>query len=103
MNIINPSPRKSWNSSSQSCYPRVCALQVLYKEHMAKGTPTPLTPEMERAKRNQENISSVGETQRMNISPLKSSLGRIWNHREFFKAFCSIECFSDDLGLLGGF
>uniref|UniRef100_A0A8C5NMW5 Nebulin n=1 Tax=Junco hyemalis TaxID=40217 RepID=A0A8C5NMW5_JUNHY len=69
------STRSSWDSSS------LClCLQVLYKEHMAKGTPTPLTPEMERAKRNQENISSVGETQ----EPLKPSLGqerlgRIWN------------------------
>jgi hypothetical protein len=26
---------------------------------MRKATPTPVTPEMERAKRNQENISSV--------------------------------------------
>uniref|UniRef100_A0A8C5U6A1 Nebulin n=1 Tax=Malurus cyaneus samueli TaxID=2593467 RepID=A0A8C5U6A1_9PASS len=49
-------PKNSWNCFKLSC---ICALQVLYKEHMAKGTPTPLTPEMERAKRNQENISSV--------------------------------------------
>uniref|UniRef100_A0A8C3C963 Uncharacterized protein n=1 Tax=Cairina moschata TaxID=8855 RepID=A0A8C3C963_CAIMO len=27
--------------------------------YFSKGTPTPMTPEMERAKRNQENISSV--------------------------------------------
>uniref|UniRef100_A0A8C3S0Y8 Nebulin n=3 Tax=Chelydra serpentina TaxID=8475 RepID=A0A8C3S0Y8_CHESE len=33
--------------------------QVLYKEHVGKATPTPVTPEMERVKRNQEHISSV--------------------------------------------
>uniref|UniRef100_G1LQ52 Nebulin n=1 Tax=Ailuropoda melanoleuca TaxID=9646 RepID=G1LQ52_AILME len=33
--------------------------QVLYKENMGKGTPIPVTPEMERVKHNQENISSV--------------------------------------------
>lgn len=33
--------------------------QVLYKENMGKGTPLPVTPEMERVKHNQENISSV--------------------------------------------
>jgi nebulin len=32
---------------------------VLYKENMGKGTPLPVTPEMERVKHNQENISSV--------------------------------------------
>uniref|UniRef100_A0A452T433 Nebulin n=1 Tax=Ursus maritimus TaxID=29073 RepID=A0A452T433_URSMA len=32
---------------------------VLYKENMGKGTPIPVTPEMERVKHNQENISSV--------------------------------------------
>jgi len=32
---------------------------VLYKENMGKGTPLPVTPEMERIKHNQENISSV--------------------------------------------
>lgn len=30
-----------------------------YKENSGKATPTPVTPEMERVKRNQENISSV--------------------------------------------
>ena len=34
-------------------------VQVLYKENMGKGTPLPVTPEMERIKHNQENISSV--------------------------------------------
>uniref|UniRef100_A0A452HSE9 SH3 domain-containing protein n=1 Tax=Gopherus agassizii TaxID=38772 RepID=A0A452HSE9_9SAUR len=34
-------------------------LEVLYKEHVGKATPTPVTPEMERVKRNQEHISSV--------------------------------------------
>lgn len=34
-------------------------LQVLYKENIGKATPTPVTPEMERVKRNQEIISSV--------------------------------------------
>uniref|UniRef100_A0A2K5LX15 Nebulin n=1 Tax=Cercocebus atys TaxID=9531 RepID=A0A2K5LX15_CERAT len=34
-------------------------LSVLYKENMGKGTPLPVTPEMERVKHNQENISSV--------------------------------------------
>uniref|UniRef100_A0A670Z4A9 Nebulin n=1 Tax=Pseudonaja textilis TaxID=8673 RepID=A0A670Z4A9_PSETE len=33
--------------------------QVLYKENVGKATPTPVTPEMERVKRNQEHISSV--------------------------------------------
>uniref|UniRef100_A0A8C0ZGL2 Nebulin n=1 Tax=Cyanistes caeruleus TaxID=156563 RepID=A0A8C0ZGL2_CYACU len=33
--------------------------QVLYKENIGKATPTPVTPEMERVKRNQEIISSV--------------------------------------------
>ena len=33
--------------------------QVLYKENMGKGTPIPVTPEMERVKHNQENLSSV--------------------------------------------
>uniref|UniRef100_A0A663EY72 Nebulin n=1 Tax=Aquila chrysaetos chrysaetos TaxID=223781 RepID=A0A663EY72_AQUCH len=32
---------------------------VLYKENIGKATPTPVTPEMERVKRNQEIISSV--------------------------------------------
>lgn len=34
-------------------------LQVFYKDSSAKGTPVVFTPEMERVKRNQENISSV--------------------------------------------
>ena len=33
--------------------------QILYKENLSKGTPLPVTPEMERVKRNQENFSSV--------------------------------------------
>ena len=33
--------------------------QVLYKENMGKGTPLAVTPEMERVKHNQENISTV--------------------------------------------
>uniref|UniRef100_A0A663NAR5 Uncharacterized protein n=1 Tax=Athene cunicularia TaxID=194338 RepID=A0A663NAR5_ATHCN len=48
--------------------------QVLYKEHLAKGTPTPMTPEMERAKRNQENISSVCSVQPVNENTLKSNI-----------------------------
>lgn len=32
---------------------------MLYKENLGKATPTPITPEMERVKRNQENFSSV--------------------------------------------
>ncbi|POI23027.1 hypothetical protein CIB84_013225, partial [Bambusicola thoracicus] len=32
---------------------------VLYKESVGTGTPTPITPEMERVKRNQEICSSV--------------------------------------------
>lgn len=36
-----------------------CPSQVLYKEGLGTGTPTPVTPDMERVKRNQENISSV--------------------------------------------
>lgn len=35
------------------------ATQVLYKEGLGIGTPVPVTPEMERVKRNQENFSSV--------------------------------------------
>lgn len=41
---------------------------------MAKGTPTPMTPEMERAKRNQENISSVCSIQPINENILKSNI-----------------------------
>lgn len=37
--------------------------QVLYKENMGKGTPLPVTPEMERVKHNQENFSSVFKKQ----------------------------------------
>lgn len=37
----------------------VVVVQVLYKESVGTGTPTPVTPEMERVKRNQENFSSV--------------------------------------------
>lgn len=33
--------------------------QVLYKESAGQATPTPVTPEMERVRRNQEQISSV--------------------------------------------
>ena len=36
-----------------------CCPQVLYKENVGMGTPTPVTPEMERVKRNQEHVSSV--------------------------------------------
>lgn len=36
-----------------------CIPQVLYKENLGRATPTPITPEMERVKRNQEQISSV--------------------------------------------
>lgn len=36
-----------------------CVIQVLYKENLGKGTPIPITPEMERVKHNQENFSSV--------------------------------------------
>lgn len=36
-----------------------CTSQVLYKEGLGTGIPTLVTPEMERVKRNQENISSV--------------------------------------------
>ncbi|POI19999.1 hypothetical protein CIB84_016255, partial [Bambusicola thoracicus] len=32
---------------------------VLYKEDVGMGTPTPVTPEIERVKRNQEHVSSV--------------------------------------------
>lgn len=34
-------------------------IQVLYKENLGTGTPIPITPEMERVKQNQENLSSV--------------------------------------------
>jgi len=33
--------------------------QVLYREDLGRATPTPVTPEIERVKRNQENFSSV--------------------------------------------
>ena len=36
-----------------------CISQVLYKENLGTGTPTAITPEMERVRRNQENFSSV--------------------------------------------
>ena len=36
-----------------------CCPQVLYKENVGMGTPTPVTPEIERVKRNQEHVSSV--------------------------------------------
>lgn len=39
-----------------------CTSQVLYKEGLGTGIPTPVTPEMERVKRNQEQISSVLKT-----------------------------------------
>uniref|UniRef100_A0A8D1U904 Uncharacterized protein n=1 Tax=Sus scrofa TaxID=9823 RepID=A0A8D1U904_PIG len=38
---------------------RTTSQNILYKENVGKGTPTPVTPEMQRVKRNQENISSV--------------------------------------------
>lgn len=44
---------------SQGCSDPACVPQVLYKEELGTGTPTPVTPEMERVKRNQEQISSV--------------------------------------------
>lgn len=31
----------------------------MYKENLGTGIPTPVTPEIERVKRNQENFSSV--------------------------------------------
>lgn len=34
---------------------------MLYKENLGTGTPIPITPEMERVKHNQENLSSVLE------------------------------------------
>lgn len=37
----------------------VLCTQILYKENLSKGTPLPVTPEMERVKLNQENFSSV--------------------------------------------
>uniref|UniRef100_A0A8C4VEY5 Nebulin n=1 Tax=Falco tinnunculus TaxID=100819 RepID=A0A8C4VEY5_FALTI len=46
---------------SRKSLPYCCHVtpQVLYKEDLGTGTPTPVTPEIERVKRNQENFSSV--------------------------------------------
>uniref|UniRef100_A0A493U3V2 Uncharacterized protein n=1 Tax=Anas platyrhynchos platyrhynchos TaxID=8840 RepID=A0A493U3V2_ANAPP len=46
---------------------------VLYKEDLGTGTPIPVTPEVERVKRNQEHISSVfcGGKDVFPLTPLK--------------------------------
>lgn len=47
------------NNGSRLIWLLVLYTQILYKENLSKGTPVPVTPEMERVKRNQENFSSV--------------------------------------------
>lgn len=46
---------------------RFLVVQVLYKESVGTGTPTPVTPEMERVKRNQEICSSVFCQEKKNL------------------------------------
>lgn len=50
--------------------------QVLYKEDLGTGTPIPVTPEVERVKRNQEQLSSVlgGGQAVLPLTPLKQLL-----------------------------
>lgn len=47
------------NNGSRLIWLLVLCTQILYKENLSKGTPLPVTPEMERVRRNQENFSSV--------------------------------------------
>lgn len=57
-----PLEQADWVSLSAAViwfWPLLVAVQVLYRESVGTGTPTPVTPEMERVKRSQEICSSV--------------------------------------------
>lgn len=50
--------REKWTDRS-FCSGCFLIIQVLYKENLGTGIPIPITPEMQRVKHNQENLSSV--------------------------------------------
>uniref|UniRef100_A0A2K5XZ44 Nebulin n=1 Tax=Mandrillus leucophaeus TaxID=9568 RepID=A0A2K5XZ44_MANLE len=50
--------REKWTDYS-FCSGCFLIIQVLYKENLGTGIPIPITPEMQRVKHNQENLSSV--------------------------------------------
>uniref|UniRef100_A0A8B9ZYR3 Nebulin n=1 Tax=Anas zonorhyncha TaxID=75864 RepID=A0A8B9ZYR3_9AVES len=64
-------------------------LFVLYKEGLGTGIPTPVTPEMERVKRNQENISSVLYKEGLGIGtpvPVTPEMERVKRNQENFSS-----------------
>uniref|UniRef100_A0A8C0V4L4 Nebulin n=1 Tax=Cyanistes caeruleus TaxID=156563 RepID=A0A8C0V4L4_CYACU len=73
-----------WSDPAGACVP-----QVLYKEELGTGTPTPVTPEMERAKRNQEQISSVLYKEGLGVGtpvPVTPEMERVKRNQENFSS-----------------
>uniref|UniRef100_A0A8C5X6L4 Nebulin n=1 Tax=Malurus cyaneus samueli TaxID=2593467 RepID=A0A8C5X6L4_9PASS len=64
--------------------------QVLYKEELGTGTPTPVTPDMERAKRNQEQLSSVLYKEGLGFGtpvPVTPEMERVKRNQENFSSY----------------
>uniref|UniRef100_A0A8C3M2I4 Nebulin n=1 Tax=Chrysolophus pictus TaxID=9089 RepID=A0A8C3M2I4_CHRPC len=64
-------------------------LPVLYKENIGKATPTPVTPEMERVKRNQEIISSVlykENVGKVTPTPITPEMERVRRNQEIISS-----------------
>uniref|UniRef100_A0A8C4N127 Nebulin n=1 Tax=Equus asinus asinus TaxID=83772 RepID=A0A8C4N127_EQUAS len=67
----------------------VLCTQILYKENLSKGTPLPVTPEMERVKRNQENFSSVLYKENLGKGtpiPITPEMERVKHNQENFSS-----------------
>uniref|UniRef100_A0A8C8SSE3 Nebulin n=1 Tax=Pelusios castaneus TaxID=367368 RepID=A0A8C8SSE3_9SAUR len=77
--------------------PSLVATQVLYKEGLGTGTPTPVTPEMERVKRNQENFSLVLYKENLGTgtpTPVTPEIERVKRNQENF----SLVLYKENLG-----
>uniref|UniRef100_A0A493TBS7 Uncharacterized protein n=1 Tax=Anas platyrhynchos platyrhynchos TaxID=8840 RepID=A0A493TBS7_ANAPP len=68
---------------------------------LGTGIPTPVTPEMERVKRNQENISSVLYKEGLGIGtpvPVTPEMERVKRNQENFK-ICSSVLYKEEVGM----
>ncbi|NXW01230.1 NEBU protein, partial [Fregetta grallaria] len=70
---------------------------VLYKEDLGTGTPIPVTPEVERVKRNQEHISSVLYKESVGTgtpTPITPEMERVKRNQEI----CSSVLYKENIG-----
>uniref|UniRef100_A0A8C0V596 Nebulin n=1 Tax=Cyanistes caeruleus TaxID=156563 RepID=A0A8C0V596_CYACU len=86
--VLLPRTKLPFNSLNPELKP-LNSFEVLYKENIGKATPTPVTPEMERVKRNQEIISSVlykENVGKVTPTPITPEMERVKRNQEIISS-----------------